>query len=97
MLKKKRSRRMPALLITTSSRPKASTAALTILFADSHWATLSVFATALAPEAWIVGDFLRQPRVAYFTLDGVPMSFTDRGAGGPIASASRAGCRRPPR
>src|SRR5688572_3969253 len=53
MLKKKRSRRMPALLTTTSIRPNVSIAVLMMRFAASQSATLSVLATAVPPFALI--------------------------------------------
>src|SRR3954447_1491327 len=49
MLKKKRSRRMPALLTTASSLPKLSMQKSIMRCADCHSATLSVFATAFPP------------------------------------------------
>src|SRR5256885_6492977 len=53
MLKKNRSRRMPALFTTASMRPKASSAACTMRLALGHSATLSVLASALPPAARI--------------------------------------------
>src|SRR5919206_162399 len=51
MLKKKRSRRMPALFTTTSMRPNASSAACTMRLAQAHSATLSELAiVAVAGE-----------------------------------------------
>src|SRR5438874_2563270 len=53
MLKMKRSRTMPALLTMQSMRPKLSSAACTILWAESHSATLSIAATAWPPASRI--------------------------------------------
>ena len=47
------SRRMPALLMTMSTRPKASTAVLTIASPPSGVATLLVSATAMPPRSSI--------------------------------------------
>ena len=53
MLKKKRSRRIPALFTTQSIRPYVSTAAAMICCALAHVATLSVLAMALPPSSLI--------------------------------------------
>src|SRR2546430_3470656 len=53
MLKSIRSRRMPALLTTASSRPNASRAARTSRRAPSQSDTSSVLGTAAPPMAWI--------------------------------------------
>ena len=64
-------------------RPKASSAVLTTLFADSQSATLSVFATAVPPLALISSTtFCAGPSRA-FTLDRGPDIVHDHaGAGG---------------
>src|SRR5689334_13602739 len=77
MLKKKRSRRMPALLTTTSILPKASIAVLTIRFAASQSATLSVFATAVPPFALISSTtFCAGPASLPSPATEAPMSLT---------------------
>ncbi len=77
MLKKKRSRRMPALLTTQSMRPKASIAVLTMRLADSHSATLSVFATAPPPLALISSTtFCAGPASLPSPETDAPTSFT---------------------
>src|SRR6185503_10856224 len=77
MLKKKRSRRMPALLTTTSILPKASMAVLTMRFAASHSATLSVFATAVPPFALISATtFCAGPASLPSPATDAPMSLT---------------------
>src|SRR5690606_21073899 len=77
MLKKKRSRRMPALLTTMSSRPNASSARWTMRLADSHSATLSVLATACPPAARIWSTtFCAGPASRPSPCTLAPMSFT---------------------
>src|SRR3954471_15707120 len=77
MLKKKRSRRMPALFTTTSMRPKASRAACTMRFAEVQSATLSVLAAAVPPVARISSaTFCAGPLLAPSPLTEVPRSLT---------------------
>src|SRR4026208_2092552 len=77
MLKKKRSRRMPALLTTTSILPKESMAVLTMRFAASQSATLSVFATAVPPFALISATtFCAGPASLPSPATDAPMSLT---------------------
>src|SRR5436853_76761 len=64
MLKKKRSRRIPALFTTASMRPKLSSAACTMRFAEVQSATLSVLAAAVPPA----------PRISFTTFCAAPAS-----------------------
>src|SRR5256885_16405110 len=77
MLKKNRSRRMPALFTTASMRPKASSAACTMRLALGHSATLSVLASALPPAARISSATRSAGALlAPSPFTDVPMSFT---------------------
>src|SRR5688572_11700222 len=89
MLKKKRSRRMPALFTTTSSFWKESRAHWTIRLAAGHSATLSVLAIALPPAARIsFATFSAGPASRPSPCTEVPMSFTTTDApAAPKASA----------
>jgi len=53
MLNESLSRRMPALFTSTCRSPKTSMAVATSRSAPSQLDTLSVFATATPPSAWI--------------------------------------------
>ena len=68
MLKMKRSRTMPALLTMQSMRPKLSSAACTILCAESHSATLSTAATACPPASLISSTTDFGQRLAAFLV-----------------------------
>jgi len=68
---------MPALFSTASMRPKWSSAACTMRFADVQSATLSVLAAAVPPAARISSTtFCAGPPLAPSPLTEVPRSFT---------------------
>src|SRR3954452_10366880 len=88
-----RSRRNPALLTRTSSRPNDSTAERTIRSAPSQSATSSVLATAWPPAALISSTTCCAGAVeAPSPSRDVPMSFTTTAA---PAAAKASACARP--
>src|SRR5690606_38414497 len=92
MLKKKRSRRIPALLTTASMRPKWSRAHCTMRPALSHSATLSVLATASPPAARMASTTVcAGPASRPSPLTEAPMSFTTTRA--PLAAMASAKSR----
>src|SRR5581483_11924925 len=87
------SRRMPALLMTMSTRPKASSAVLTMASAPSGEATLLPSATAAPPRASISSTtFWAGPADAPVPSTAPPRSLTTTWA---PRDASRRACSRP--